>query len=60
LLSPIAGDIVALALEGDRDLTACVREALARHQESAGVAFLDGLSELLTTWLEQGVLLGSR
>jgi hypothetical protein len=58
-LSPDAAALVALALPGDRDLTGCVRAILATRDGPTEARWLEGLVELLATWLDQGVLLGS-
>jgi hypothetical protein len=59
-LTPIAGDIYELFTRGDRSVTACAQEALARHDASAGALFVESFAALLGDFMDRGILLGGR
>ncbi len=59
-LTPIAGDIYELFTRGDRSVTACAQEALARHDSGAGAVFIESFAGLLGDLMDRGILLGGR
>lgn len=59
-LTPIAGDIYELFTRGDRSVTACAQEALARHDSAAGAVFIESFAGLLGDLMDRGILLGGR
>lgn len=59
-LTPIAGNIYELFTRGDRSVTACAQEALARHDSGAGAVFIESFAGLLGDLMDRGILLGGR
>lgn len=59
-LTPIAGDIYERFTRGDRSVTACAQEALARHDSAAGAVFIESFAGLLGDLMDRGILLGGR
>jgi len=58
VLNPLAADLLEAWQRGDETVTESVHRVAATHDTQIGPAFIEKLSNLITTFIEQGILLG--
>ena len=58
VLNPLAADLLSAWQRGDETVAETVQQVAAAHDTEIGPAFIEKLSTLITTFIQQGILLG--
>ncbi len=58
ILNPLAADLLQAWQESEETVTESVQRVAAAHDVAIGQAFIEKLSTLITSFLEQGILIG--
>jgi len=58
VLNPLAADLLSAWQRGDETVAEAVQQVAAAHDTEIGPAFIEKLSTLITTFIQQGILLG--